>query len=93
MSKTIKTCGNYMVYRDGARVAGFALEGAYPGKLLCTGEIERRLGFIIHEGSDCPIHESLEGFRTEIKDESDIPVRYIRLDMLYAETKGTVTDE
>ena len=26
MSKTIKTSGNYMVYRDGARVAGFALE-------------------------------------------------------------------
>ena len=42
--------------------------------IKCTGEIDRAVGMIIHDGTSCPIHESLEGYRTEIKDETHIPV-------------------
>jgi hypothetical protein len=54
-------------------------------KLECTGEIDRTVGMIIHDGDSCPIHESLEGYRTEIRDESNVPVRHITLDVLHAE--------
>ena len=50
--------------------------------MQCTGEIDRAVGMIIHDGSNCPIHESLEGFRTEIKTESQIPVRYVTMEYL-----------
>ena len=61
------------------------VDQAIKTKLWCTGEIDRAVGMIIHDGTSCPIHESLEGYRTEIKDEAHIPVRHITLDVLYAE--------
>ena len=61
------------------------VDQAIKTKLWCTGEIDRAVGMIIHDGTSCTIHESLEGYRTEIKDETHIPVRHITLDILYAE--------
>jgi hypothetical protein len=55
---------------------------------LCTGEIEREVGMIVHDGESCPIHESLEGYRTELQDPSGIPVRYVTIEQLYEE-KGS----
>ena len=61
------------------------VDQAIKTKLWCTGEIDRAVGMIIHDGVSCTIHESMEGYRTEIKDETHIPVRHITLDILYAE--------
>ena len=62
------------------------VDQAIKTKLWCTGEIDRAVGMIIHDGTSCPIHESLDGYRTEIKDETHIPVRHITLDILYGES-------
>ena len=53
--------------------------------MQCTGEIDRSIGMITHHGSNCPIHESLEGYRTEIKEESQVPVRYVTMEFLQGE--------
>ena len=58
--------------------------------LWCTGEIDRAVGMVIHDGTNCPIHESLEGYRTEIKDPSEIPVRYVTLSYLQDEFRQRV---
>lgn len=58
--------------------------------LWCKGEIDRAVGMVIHDGTFCPIHESLEGYRTEIKDPSDIPVRYVTLSYLQDEFRQRV---
>jgi hypothetical protein len=55
--------------------------------LWCNGEINRAVGMISHDGDSCPIHESLKGYRTEVKDESTVPVRYITLRSLQDELK------
>ena len=58
--------------------------------LWCTGEIDRAVGMVIHDGTFCPIHESLEGYRTEVKDESTVPVRFITLRSLQDEFRQGV---
>ena len=58
--------------------------------LWCKGEIDRAVGMVIHDGTFCPIHESLEGYRTEIKDPSDVPVRYVALSYLQDEFRQRV---
>jgi len=58
--------------------------------LWCTGEIDRAVGMVIHDGTFCPIHESLEGYRTEVKDESTVPVRFITLRSLQDEFRQRV---
>ena len=55
---------------------------------LCPGELEREVGMIVHDGESCPIHESLEGYRTELQNPSGIPVRYVTIEQLYEE-KGS----
>jgi len=51
-------------------------------ELKCTGKIDRTVGKIIHDGATCPIHESRFGKRTEIKEKSDLPIRYVTLEFL-----------
>jgi len=50
--------------------------------LKCIGYIDRTVGKIIHDGASCLIHESRFGMRTEIKEKSDLPIRYVTLEFL-----------
>ena len=51
-------------------------------KLKCTGDIDRTVGKIIHDGASCLIHEPIAGMRTEVKEESDLPILYVTLEFL-----------